>query len=285
MEQLLSGKSVLITGVGANIGRHIALEMAAQGAAIYFVDKDAACCTALQTELTAMNVPSRGWTLDVAKPASIEKLQRALTKDNLSIDVLVNNVGRDSFQIDARQEEETSSFEQWRSVFDTNVIGPMALTDWVSQEMVARGQGGCILFLSSIHQWSYNGDAAYSGSKAAVGMIINELALELAPHNIRVNGIAPGFVKLDEVGSLVHHSSTPLHKTAIHPQYIGRAAVYLASDYFSHYTTGTILKIDAGLSLVNYISMLPPPTPPPRHWAHKFARYYRHQWRNLKRRR
>lgn len=150
--------------------------------------------------------------------------------------------------------------------------------------MIAAQRGGCILFLSTIHQWSYKGDVSYSASKAAVGAIINELALKLAPHGIRVNGLAPGLVRLDEMGSPCPHIPTPLHQTAVHPQYIGRAAVYLASDYFSHCTTGTLLKIDAGLSLVNYVSMLPPPLPPPRYWLHRVARRYRHQWRNRKNR-
>ncbi len=84
-------------------------------------------------------------------------------------------------------------------------------------------------------------------------MIINELALELAPHNIRVNGIAPGAVGEDEEGEPLPHNDTPLHGTKVGPQYVGRAAAYLASDYFSRHTTGTVLKIDGGLSLHHYM--------------------------------
>jgi NAD(P)-dependent dehydrogenase (short-subunit alcohol dehydrogenase family) len=283
MEQLLSGKNVLISGVGANIGRSIALEMAAQGAAIYFFDKDETCCTALQKELTELQVLSRGWTLDISKSASIKHLQRDFAKDNIHIDVLVNNVGVSWWHLYGEQEEGAlPDFEKWRTLFDTNVFGPMILTDWVSQNMIAAKRGGCILFLSTIHQSTYKGDASYSSSKAAVGALINELALKLAPHGIRVNGLAPGLVVLDD-GAPRPHAPTPLHQTSVDPCYIGRAAVYLASDYFSHCTTGTLLKIDAGLSLVNYVSMLPQPSVP-RNWVHKVARHYRHQWRSRRKR-
>jgi hypothetical protein len=82
-------------------------------------------------------------------------------------------------------------------------------------------------------------------------MTIQELALKLAPHGIRVNGIAPGWIKEQENGDLYHHKSSPLRQSTINPEYIGRAAVYLSADYFSYFTTGTILKIDNGFSLVN----------------------------------
>jgi NAD(P)-dependent dehydrogenase (short-subunit alcohol dehydrogenase family) len=96
-------------------------------------------------------------------------------------------------------------------------------------------------------------DEFYSASKAALGMIIKELAIELAPHNIRVNGIAPGNIKEDEKGNTIPHRYTPLYGSSINPCYIGRAAVYLSSDYYSRYTTGTVIKIDGGLSLYNHL--------------------------------
>jgi NAD(P)-dependent dehydrogenase (short-subunit alcohol dehydrogenase family) len=84
-------------------------------------------------------------------------------------------------------------------------------------------------------------------------MIIKELALDLAPYHIRVNGIAPGYIDEDKNGNPITHKYTPLYKSSINPRYIGRAAVYLSSDFFSRFTTGTVLKIDAGLSLYNHL--------------------------------
>ena len=83
-------------------------------------------------------------------------------------------------------------------------------------------------------------------------MAIKELAIDLAPYNIRVNGIAPGWVEEDYKNQPKPHPYTPLRQSSINPRYIGRAAVYLAADYFSRFTTGTVLTIDAGLSLYSY---------------------------------
>jgi NAD(P)-dependent dehydrogenase (short-subunit alcohol dehydrogenase family) len=119
--------------------------------------------------------------------------------------------------------------------------------------MINHKIGGSIIFITSIHQWTIRKLMSYSASKAALGMMIKELALELAPDQIRVNGIAPGWVMLDSQGNPLNSKHTPLYQCSIDPCYIGRAAVYLASDYFSYSTTGTVLKIDAGLSLYNHI--------------------------------
>jgi NAD(P)-dependent dehydrogenase (short-subunit alcohol dehydrogenase family) len=119
--------------------------------------------------------------------------------------------------------------------------------------MIEAGIQGSITFISSIHQWVVMRDAAYSSSKAALGMLIKELAISLAPHKIRVNGIAPGYVAENEQGESISDRYAPLYKSSIGPCYIGRAAVYLASEYFSKFTTGTVLKIDAGLSLYNHM--------------------------------
>ena len=118
--------------------------------------------------------------------------------------------------------------------------------------MIQRETKGSILFITSIHQWAVARWPAYSSSKAALGMAIKELALDLAPHGIRVNGIAPGWVETDEYGELVHDPYTPLYHKTIDPCYIGRGAVFLASEYFSQHTTGSVLKIDGGLSLFNH---------------------------------
>ncbi len=90
-------------------------------------------------------------------------------------------------------------------------------------------------------------------------MIIQELAVDLAPYGIRVNGIAPAWVAEDEQGNPLSQEYHLLHHCSINPRYIGRAAVYLASDYFSKFTTGTIIKIDAGASLYNYRVAQNPP--------------------------
>ena len=141
-----------------------------------------------------------------------------------------------------------------RDLFDTNFFGPLDLTDRISRAVVRNGRGGSILFITSIHQWVVRRMPAYSASKAALGMVIRELALELAPHSIRVNGIAPGYVTRDKGGKPVPHRHTPLYGSSVDPSYIGKAAVFLASDTTSRFTTGSVLTVDAGLSLYSHLA-------------------------------
>lgn len=248
-ERLLVGRNVLITGAGANIGRGIALEMAMQGANIHFTDLDAAACARLERELAVHPVAVRAFVADVADPNATDALLDALACAGIVIDILVNNVG-----VAAKPHTpDAPGIDEWRRTFDTNLFGPIHLTQRIAATLRQRGMPGSIIFLTSIHQWAVRFDQVYSSSKAALGMLVRELAAQLAPHGIRVNGIAPGWVAEDADGNPLRHPHTPLRGSSINPCYIGRAAVYLASDHFSRHTTGTTLKIDSGLSLYNHL--------------------------------
>jgi NAD(P)-dependent dehydrogenase (short-subunit alcohol dehydrogenase family) len=255
-DHLLSGKNVFITGAGRNVGRGIALEMAKQGANIFFTDIDEARNKKLKHELNRYPVQSRGYVSDISKNADIDSIYNLLAQSKIKVDVLVNNVG---IQLETKSLKDLDLAE-WHNTYNTNVFGPMYLTKKVSQMMVQHQIQGCIIYITSIHQDILVRWPSYSSSKAALGMVIKELALDLAPYGIRVNGIAPGGVREDEQGNPYPHRNTPLYQSSINPCYIGRAAVYLASDYFSKFTTGTVIKIDAGLSLYNYRVADEPPS-------------------------
>jgi NAD(P)-dependent dehydrogenase (short-subunit alcohol dehydrogenase family) len=253
--QLLAGKNVLITGAVKNIGRSIALEMAKQGANIFFTDIQEEGCLKLEQELSNYPVKVKGFVSDISKSEDIDDLYKILTENKIIIDILVNNVGIQFETIGINNLD----LGEWQKTFQTNVFGPMYLTKLISQMMVSNSIQGIIIFLSSIHQDEIVRWPSYSSSKAALGMIIQELAVELAPHKIRVNGIAPAWVAEDEKKQPFKIEYNLLHGCSISPCYIGRAAVYLASDYFSKFTTGTILKIDGGTTLYNYrIAQHPP---------------------------
>jgi len=254
--QLLAGKTALVTGGASNIGRGIAIEMAQQGANIIVVDKDQAACERLKPTISGMGVQYHAFAIDITDTAAIAQMLEALQAQNHAIDILVNNVGIVSRQTGF----ENLAGNHFRDLFEVNVFSPMALTYQVTQAMLATNKPGVILFITSIHQSVTSRWIAYSSSKAAIQMAVQELALELAGANIRVNGIAPGWVAEDKQGNPKPHLYTPLGKCSINPCYIGRAAVYLASDYFSRFTTGTVLTIDAGLSLYNSrTQQVPPP--------------------------
>ena len=253
--QLLAGKNVLITGAGRNIGRSIALEMAKQGANILFTEINQENLKNLEQELASYSVQVKSVLLDIKKSEEIDNLKDFLLENDIFIDILINNAGIQFETVGIRNQ----TLEEWYQTFNTNVFGPMYLTKLISTMMINKQIRGSIIFITSIHQETLVRWPSYSASKAALKMIIEELAIDLANYGIRVNGIAPGWVAEDEQENPLIHEYTPLHQSSINPHYIGRAAVYLAAEYFSHFTTGTILKIDAGLSLYNYrISQHPP---------------------------
>jgi len=246
---LLDGRTVLVTGGAGTIGRGVAVESAKQGANIVIVDTDDEARIRLEQDLAGYPGWVRGFNADLSRNAAAGELCETLEKENILIDVLVNNVGI---------QHETRSIldfhkDEWQETFATNVIGPMHLTHRIARSMVDSNRRGSILFISSIHQWVISRWASYSASKGALGMIIKELAVDLAPYGIRVNGIAPGWVAEDTSGKPRRQRVAPLHQTSIRPCYIGRAAVYLAADHYSFHTTGSVLKIDAGLSLYNHL--------------------------------
>lgn len=238
---LLEGRKALVTGAGPNIGRSIVLEMARQGAEVYFTEIASAQIAALEGELAANGWRGRGFLSDISKTDEIERLCADLAREGVQIDILVNNacVSRncsfDALDLDAM-----------RATFEANVFGPLLLTKRITDTLRAAGRAGSVLFLTSIHQDEIYGDPAYSSSKAAVAMVVKELAISLAPAGIRVNGIAPSAVRSNG-GALPSLPKVPLYQSSIHPDHIGRAAVFLAADYFSQFTTGTTLTIDAGL--------------------------------------
>ncbi|MBE9125526.1 MULTISPECIES: SDR family NAD(P)-dependent oxidoreductase [unclassified Coleofasciculus] len=253
--QLLAGKNVLITGAGQNIGKSIALEMAKQEANVFFTDIVLERCEKLEQELTIYPVQSKGFVADISNTEDTDFLYSLLVQDNIYIDVLVNNVGIQFTKIGLNNLE----LSEWHKTFNTNVFGSIYLTKLIAQMMIDNSTHGSIIFMTSMHQNTVVRWPSYSSSKAALDMIIKELAIDLSSHQIRVNGIAPGWVIEDEQGNPLYHKYAPLYGSSINPRYIGRAAVYLASDYFSKFTTGTLLRIDGGLSLYNYRVAQHPP--------------------------
>ncbi|HLF90468.1 MAG TPA: SDR family oxidoreductase [Anaerolineales bacterium] len=245
---LLANRNALITGAGRNIGKHIALEMAAQGANVYFTDLLEDRIQKVTKQLKAYPVQSQGFISDVARREDTDQLLNTLDEQDITIDILVNNVALNKMN----ESIQDFTWEDWHAEFNTNLFGPLYLTRQGVARMISRGVAGSIIFLTSIHQWYVSDWPSYGASKSALGMVVKELAVDLAPNQIRVNGIAPGWVAEDDEGNALPSEYMILREESVHPRYIGRAAVYLASDYFSQATTGTVLKVDGGMSLYNH---------------------------------
>jgi NAD(P)-dependent dehydrogenase (short-subunit alcohol dehydrogenase family) len=255
--ELLRGNTVLVTGAGRNIGRAIALEMARHGATVIAVDMDAERLRGVQAELAGLAKSSAAYQVDMSDLGEIDSFCERMRGHSVQVDALINNVGIG----DNAHALQDLDVERWRSQFDTNVFGPLHLTRQIVQSMVDGGRTGSVLFITSIHQEVLSRNPAYSASKAALGMIVRELAVELSPTGIRVNGLAPGWTReSDNPSRPGHQDYVLLTGSPIPPRYIGRAAVYLTADYFSLYTTGSVLTIDAGLCLHTYRTAEVPPS-------------------------
>ena len=245
--QLLAGKNVLITGAGQNIGRSIALEMARQGANIYFTELNQESCKSVEAELQEISPQSQGFGFNILQDAGRSSLLEWLDQQKIQVDILVNNIGKNG----ATVKTEELDINEWKQTYEINLFGPISLTKEIVSRMIKQQVKGNVIFLTSVHQELASRWPSYSSVKATLSSIVKEFALDLAPKNIRVNGIAPANVHPYEGGTLFPQPYAPLYQVSIDPDYIGRTAVYLASDYFSRFTTGIIMKIDGGLTLVS----------------------------------
>jgi NAD(P)-dependent dehydrogenase (short-subunit alcohol dehydrogenase family) len=253
--ELLRETTVLVTGPGPNIGRGLALEMGRHGARVVLVDVDVTNLRDAERELAEMGADFAGYLVDITDPAQIDAFCDQLAADSIRVDALINNIGIG----DNAHRIADLDLAKWRALYDTNVFGPLHLTRRLITEMVEEGRTGSVLFITSMHQDVLSRNPSYSSSKAALGMIVKELAVELSDAGIRVNGLAPGWTHDPDTAKPGHSDYVLLSGGPIPPRYIGRAAVYLTADFFSAYTTGTVLSVDAGLGLVTYRTMQVPP--------------------------
>jgi NAD(P)-dependent dehydrogenase (short-subunit alcohol dehydrogenase family) len=244
----LSGKVVLVTGAQQGIGRAIALRCAAAGAdvAINWLDDEAAA-QAVADEIRGGQRRALTIRADVARLGEVEAMVAAVARDLGPIDVLVNNAG-----VFPRVPFLELAESDWDYVLDVNLKGSCFCAQAVAKRMVAAGRPGAIINLTSgaAYRGSPRG-AHYSASKGGVVSLTRQMALELAPHRIRVNAIAPGLTDTaqprygsseEEIAATAR--AIPLGRIA-QPDDIARTAVFLASDE-AGFVTGQILHVNGG---------------------------------------
>ena len=249
----LDGKVAIVTGSSRGIGRAIAERLAEHGARVVISSRKAAPCEAVAEGINSARGPGRA----VAVPASIsskEDLTRlvATTRETFGrIDVLVCNAASNPYYGPMAG----ISDEQFRKIFDNNVLSSHWLVQMVAPEMVER-RDGAIILVSSIG--GLRGSpviGAYNVSKAADFQLARNLAVELGPHNVRVNCIAPGLIRTDfaralweNPDTLEHYTrTTPLRRIG-EPDEIAGVAVLLASRAGS-FITGQGIVVDGGVTI------------------------------------
>lgn len=255
----LAGQIALVTGANSGIGKAVALALGAAGAdiAVNYVAGDAEA-EAVAEAIRATGSRALALPADVSQEDQVQKLFEAAIGGLGTIDILVNNAG---LQRDAPFD--TMTLAQWNTVIGVNLTGQFLCAREAVREFKRRGvvdgiscAAGKIICMSSVHEvipWA--GHANYASSKGGVAMLMKSMAQELAPHRIRVNGVAPGAIRTpinrpawDTPEALAGLLNLIPYGRIGEPDDIARAVVWLASDA-SDYVTGTTLFVDGGMTL------------------------------------
>ena len=246
----LENKVAVVTGSSSGIGAAIALAFAAEGAAVvvnYSRHEDAAQKVLQKIE----DAGGKGLVIgaDVSDPKEVEAMIQQSVGAFGRLDIMVNNAG-----MERKMPFLQTPFEVWQETIAVNLTGAWLGCQAAAKQMVAQGEGGRIINVSSVHEdLAMPTNSPYCATKGGVRMLMRTLAVELAPHDITVNNIAPGAIDTpmdaplkenpDEMKELL--SEIPLGRMG-KPEEVANLALFLASDD-SSYVTGSTLFVDGGM--------------------------------------
>jgi NAD(P)-dependent dehydrogenase (short-subunit alcohol dehydrogenase family) len=243
----LDGQAAVVTGGAGGLGAAMARGLAEAGAAVAVADADASRAQRVAADIAKAGGRALAVTVDVADRASVERMA-AEVEDRLGpIEVLVNSAG-----ITHRSPAAEFPEAEWDRVIAVNLTGVFNGCQLVGRGMLARRRGRIVNIASIAGQIGLTGTVAYAASKGGVVMLTLALAVEWAPHNVRVNAIAPSWFE-SNIGDLIHREPgyaeramrrVPVGRMGTPDELIG-AALYLASDA-SSMVTGHILAVDGG---------------------------------------
>ncbi|HET7478414.1 MAG TPA: SDR family oxidoreductase [Rubrobacteraceae bacterium] len=246
----LENKVTVVTGSSLGIGRAIALAFAREGASVtvdYRKHSDEA--EAVVKEVEELGGRALAVQADVSVPEDIRRLVQSAVDEFGRLDVMVNNAG-----IEEKMPFLETPLDVWNRILSVNLTGAWLGCQEAAKQMVAGGGGGRIINVSSVHEdRPMPTNAPYCAAKGGVRMLMRTIAVELAPHGITVNNIAPGAIETPINENLDEHpeqkeellSEIPLGRIG-KPEEVANLALYLASDEAS-YVTGSTFTIDGGM--------------------------------------
>jgi gluconate 5-dehydrogenase len=248
----LSGRVAFVPGGYGGIGAAVAAGLAARGAAVAVAGRDADKASALARDLSARGYAALGVGLDARSVQSIRMAVSQVVEHFGNLDILANCVGT---QIEQPMLEVTE--EAFDEVYATNLRSAMFLAQAVARQQVRAGRGGRQVHLLSVRSklaLRGRGYSAYTASKAGLAALVQQHAMELAPHGITVNGVAPTFVETELARPYLDdpafrgplEARIPLGRVGV-PMDIAGPVIFFVSPA-AGFVTGQVLYVDGGIT-------------------------------------
>ena len=242
----LKDKVALVTGGGQGIGRVIGGNLAKSGAHVIFGDINLENAEKSAKAILANGGSASATLLNVADPENVKEVFDSIVKEFKPLDILVNNAGITKDGLFVRMKE-----DDWDRVLAVNLKGSFLCGQQAAKQMMKQRQGAIVNIASIVGVMGNAGQANYSASKAGLIGLTKTMARELAPRNITVNAVAPGFIDtemtrvLDEKIKDKLIEQIPLSRLGL-PEDIANSVAFLVSDR-SSYITGQVMNVNGGM--------------------------------------
>ena len=243
---MLKDKIALVTGAAQGIGKAIATRLAREGAHVALCDMNEILAQQTATEIAALGVKTISHKVNVTQEKDAQACVDKVIDTFGRIDILVNNAGitRDGLLIRMKEED-------WDIVLAVNLRGTFNFTKAVAKSMMKNRAGKIVNVASIIGLIGNAGQANYAASKAGVIGLTKSVAKELAPRNVNVNAVAPGFIDTAMTQELPEEvrkkmlELVPLGRMGT-PQDVAEVVLFLCSD-LAKYVTGQVITVDGGM--------------------------------------